>query len=185
MRKFSKLQNKSIQENLNPPVENQEVLVHKINSLIDTHLRIRSNGSAHRDLLDGSLSISGKEEFIGALINLLKEEVKEGNLEVLESLKNISRDWVLIDNKKYEIESEILKNKFLEENYNHVKKVNNFLKKYGKSENYEEMVEIYLERMTYNELVLRSKVVSLMIRERNSNDILVLEDKINKRLKNY
>ena len=83
MKKFSTITGQKVTEEPKPKVskEQQELLEFKSNVLylMDNFLTVRSNGSARQELIQNSISISGKEMFVEALLDLItKKNINEG-----------------------------------------------------------------------------------------------------------
>ena len=101
MKKFSNITNQKINEEPKEvnKVDEADVFKHKVRSLIDQFLRIRSNGSVDNRYRAGSVTIEGKELLVEAILDLLSDDKKNEQIKLLESLKTEVKDWQAIDNK--------------------------------------------------------------------------------------
>ena len=101
MKKFSKISGSKVSEE--PKVEikvNEEDLFKtKVLNLMDQLLSIRTYGPIDRYLRAGNIKISGKEMFLEALMDILKDKSKKDEVKLLESLKSNIRDWEYLDTK--------------------------------------------------------------------------------------
>lgn len=160
MKKFS---------NFNEKVEAKEELSLKLSilALIDKCLTIRSNGSAHRELLNNSITIDGKDMLANAIVNLISNESSKEQIKILESLKSQMKDWETIDNKIQVIsDTKENKSKFLLENLNILNNIKKFINIYSKNENFNDILDIYSNRIEdKNQALLRYKTAMLMIED--------------------
>ena len=150
--------------------EETEILELKthIKFLLDNLLSIRSNGSARQELLNNSITISGKDLFIEALVDLLGKKSINESLKTLESLKKDSNDWLTIDNKMNELNNLISDKDTLIQNQKQVKKITTFLEAYSDDERFESILENYTNRIKNSrEAYLRSLVAKKMIMDSN------------------
>jgi hypothetical protein len=172
MKKFSNITNQKVNEEpkIQTSKEEQEILELKshIKFLLDNLLSIRSNGSARQELLNNSISISGKDLFIEALVDLLGKKSINESIKTLESLKKESKDWFTIDNKMSQLNNLISDKETLISNQNQVKKIVTFLETYGEDEKFESILENYISRIKNpKEAYLRSLVAKKMIDDSN------------------
>ena len=134
MKRFSNINSNKIDEELktnpNKGVEELNNLKLNIINLMDKCLTIRSNGSAHRDLLNNSVDISGKEMFVNELIDMISGDSLKEQSNLLESLKYVIRDWNLIDEQVKFLNLKIDDINFIKANINHVKKIKSFMELY-------------------------------------------------------
>ncbi len=136
MKKFSKISGSKVSEE--PKVEikvNEEDLFKvKVLNLMDQILSIRTYGPIDRYLRAGNIKISGKEMFLEALMNLLKDKSSKDEVKLLESLKSNIRDWEYLDSKIDEalnkIEDVESQNKIL----SHRNKIEQLFNNYGQDE---------------------------------------------------
>ena len=165
MKKFS---------NFNEKVETKEdSLKVSILSLIDKCLTIRSNGAAHRELLNNSITIDGKEMLANAIINLISNESSKEQIKTLESLKSEMKDWETIDNKIQVItDTKENKSKFLLENLNILNNIKKFINIYSKNENFNDILDIYSNRIEdKKQALLRHKTAILMMEDNEYSSI--------------
>lgn len=136
MKKFSKISGSKVSEE--PKVEikvNEEDLFKvKVLNLMDQILSVRTYGPIDRYLRAGNIKISGKEMFLEALMNLLKDKSSKDEVKLLESLKSNIRDWEYLDSKIDEalnkIEDVESQNKIL----SHRNKIEQLFNNYGQDE---------------------------------------------------
>lgn len=109
MKKFSKITGEKVDEQ--KPVEKQftelDLMKSNIMALMDNYLGVQMYGPITRYHVAGTAKVSGKEVFLGALLDLLEEFSSKEKVKLLESLKSQSSDWELIDNKVSEIKIQI------------------------------------------------------------------------------
>ena len=170
MKKFSSISGEKV--NQEPKIQksdNQELdsFKSKIMSLMDHFLTIRSNGSVRAEHLNNSVSISGKEFFIEALVNLLSKNNLNESVKILESMKSETHDWLMIDNKINELNQEIQDKNLLIENFNLVRGLNGFLIKYGQNIDFEVVLENYTKRIKNSKEAYKRSIIA----EKMSNDV--------------
>lgn len=161
--------------------EEQELLAIKagIVKLMDRYLNIRSYGSARAELLNNSVSISGKEMFAEALIDFLSDKELKKQIKTLESLKSNNKDWVSIENKMNELYSELDNKNLLIENKNQVSKIITFLETYGNDERFDEILESYTKRINSSKEAYNRSLISIkMINDDNYSNYS--DDKLSK-----
>ncbi len=109
MKKFSKSTGEDVKNE--PKVEtkvNEEVeFKSKIFSLMERFLSIQTYGPIDRYLRAGTISIAGKEMFMEALMDVLKDKSLKDETKILESLKSTVSDWESLDRKIDEAKSKI------------------------------------------------------------------------------
>lgn len=183
MKKFSNISGSKV--NTEPIVkvneEEKELLAIKVGivKLMDRYLNIRSYGSARAELLNNSVSISGKEMFAEALIDFLSDKELKKQIKTLESLKSDNNDWVSIENKMNELYSELNDKNSLVENKNQVSKITTFLEIYGSDDRFDEILESYTKRInSRKEAYNRSLISSKMIGDKNYSEYS--DDKLSK-----
>lgn len=183
MKKFSNVSGSKV--NTEPVVkvneEEQELLAIKVGivKLMDRYLNIRSYGSARAELLNNSVSISGKEMFAEALIDFLSNKELKKQIKTLESLKSDNKDWVSIENKMDELYLELNNKMTLVENTNQVSKITAFLETYSNDDRFDEMLEKYTKRINSSkEAYKRSLISSKMIEDENYSNYS--KDKLSK-----
>jgi len=147
MDKFSKVvgQKIGIEPKMRKSKEASRIEIFKahVNSLLDDFITIRYYGSARRDILLDTSKITGKEQFIDALLDFLINFNLDEKIKLLESLKSESRDWKVIDKKISDLEDSISELNMLNKNDRIVNKFKVLLDTYGKDDRF----EIILEKM--------------------------------------
>lgn len=169
MNKFSKISNTKVNElpKLIKSAEEMEFEQIKfgIMSLLDNCLTIRAYGSAHRNILQDTVKIAGKEMFVEALIDLMSDKSLKEQILVLESLKSSNKDWQSIDEKIMEINGKIENVRNLTVNKNQVKKIKMFLETYSEDERFDDLLETYVSKIDDGKDALRiSNIVKEMIK---------------------
>jgi len=170
MKKFSKITGEKvnqepIQSNPDKKTLEQEQLYYSVLKLTDELLQIRSYGSARQELLNGALSISGKEDLAMAIVDLIMNKSLDTKAEVLESLNSrISNS--IIENQLFETKKEKIRKRDLVNNYTFVKKVEKFISKNYRQVDFDLIMEKWVERSQPGESSInKSKIVSKMIEE--------------------
>ena len=172
MKKFSNMSGQKVNEEPQVKMSKEETEILELKShikfLLDNLLSIRSNGSARQELLNNSITISGKDLFIEALVDLLGKKSINESLKTLESLKKDSNDWLTIDNKMNELNTLINDKETLIQNQKQVKKITTFLEAYSDDERFESILENYTNRIKNSrEAYLRSLVAKKMSMDSN------------------
>lgn len=138
MRKFSNISGVKVSEEIKPKVDfkiNEEDLFKaKISNLLDQLLSIRTYGPIDRYLREGSIKIAGKEMFLEALMDLMKDKSSKDEIKVLESLKSYVKDWESIDNKIDEVGQRISESKLKNKTINHRNKLKSLYNNYSQDE---------------------------------------------------
>jgi hypothetical protein len=129
MKKFSKVTGVKVNEE--PKVETKidevDELKLEMLTLMDNFLKVRASGPIHNTLLNGSLSVEGKDLLAEAIITLLSEKTNKDKTKVLESLKTKISDWQTID-------EEIEKINQKRPSINNVNRINKLIEKYSSDE---------------------------------------------------
>ena len=166
MRKFSSFTGEKV--NTEPKVaisqESLEVESFRLSilDLIEKTLTIRNEGTYKHAMIVSK--IDGKEMFVEALMDFLSHKENKKAITYLESLKESNRDWKSIDDKILQIQTEIDNTNFLNENSEHVEQIKSFLDKYSSSDDFNEILETQITRITdYNTAFTRSKVADAML----------------------
>jgi hypothetical protein len=172
MKKFSNMSGQKVNEEPQVKISKEETEILELKThikfLLDNLLSIRSNGSARQELLNNSITISGKDLFIEALVDLLDKKSINESLKTLESLKKNSNDWLTIDNKMNDLNNLISDKDTLIQNQKQVKKITTFLEAYSDDERFESILENYTNRIKNSrEAYLRSLVAKKMIMDSN------------------
>jgi len=176
MKKFSNITGQKVNSEpeikINKKEQELNELKYNIMDLMDNILSIQSFGSARTELLNGSVTISGKEMLAEALIDLLGEKLLKSDIKVLESLKNDIRDWNLLDHKIDQINTTIDDKKLLENNKNLVNSISSFIKKYENDEMFDVLLEQHCNRIdSSSEAFQRSFIADKMSNDINYNNL--------------
>jgi len=107
MRKFSKYSKSPVGEEPKQikKINEEDILKVRILNLMDQFLRVQTYGPVNRYQVAGLMKVSGKEIFLEALIDLMKNNESDRNVKILESLKSEVLDWKVIDSKIDQIRS--------------------------------------------------------------------------------
>jgi hypothetical protein len=146
-----------------------ESLKSTILGLIDQTLTIRNYGTGYKhDMV--TVQIDGKDMFVEALLNFLSEKDNKRAISHLESLKESNKDWVSIDAKISQIEHENDGIKYLNENSSYLEKIKAFLDKYAMSEDFDDILEKQIAKITdFEGAFIRSKVATEMLESERYN----------------
>jgi hypothetical protein len=129
MKKFSKVTGIKINEE--PKIENKVDEVDELKlemiTLMDNFLKVRASGPIHNKVLNGSISIAGKDLLAEAIVILLSDKTNKEKTKVLESLKTKISDWQTID-------AEIEKINQKRPSINNVNRINKLIEKYSSDE---------------------------------------------------
>lgn len=139
MKKFSGITNETLGESKENEENELETLKSNIFFLIDGLLTVELCGPIRQ--YSPQAKISGKDVFVNALLELISSKSGKDQIEILESLKSESKDWASIDYKIDKISNQIESSKILSESLNERKKIEKIIKIYGKSDDFEEIVE--------------------------------------------
>ena len=138
MKKFSNISNEKINEEPIKSVDNkineEDLFKSKIMNLMEQLLSIRSYGPIDRYYRAGNIKIAGKELFLEALIDLLKDKSSIDEKRILESLKSEIKDWKLIDEKIDNINKELNESENKKVLYSHRNKLKHIYEMYGSDE---------------------------------------------------
>jgi len=172
MKKFSNISGFEVNEE--PKIDNSNskqitALKSKINKLIEDYLTIQSYGSAHKDLLNSSVKIVGKDMFIDALLDLMSDESLMDQIKALESLKQDNKDWETIDNKIDELEIEKKTNSLLFEKVSEVKSIKSFINSYLENDNFNEISEVYANRLSSKEKIEMKSIISEKLSQKETD----------------
>lgn len=172
MQKFSNISGQKV--NLEPKIEvsketlEMESFKQSILDLIEKTLIVRNEGSYKHAMIVSK--IDGKEMFVEALMDFLSEKETKKAITYLESLKESNTDWKSIDDKIDQIKNQEINNKFLQDHVEHVEQIKSFINKYSLSEDFNEILDNQLLKITDSELAqTRSKVASLMLENEKYN----------------
>ena len=173
MIKFSNISGEKV--NTEPKVEVSKEMLEiesfkqSILDMIEKTLIVRNEGTYRHTVFVSK--IEGQELFIEALMDFLSEKENKKAIGYLESLKESNNDWKSIDDKIEQIKEQSEKIKFLTDNHAHVEQIKSFLDKYALSEDFNDILDNQLLKITdYNTALTRSKVASIMLEnEKYSN----------------
>ena len=137
MKKFSNISNVKVSEE--PKVElkqlnEEEMFKAKVMNLMEQLLSVRTYGPVDRYLRAGNIKVAGKEMFLEALMDLLKDKSSKEEKKILESLKSSVSDWVAIDSKIEEVEQKIAENQEKDKMIPHRNKLQSLYNNYGQDE---------------------------------------------------
>lgn len=172
MRKFSSFTGEKV--NTEPKIEiSQESLEvetfrQSIMELIEKTLSVRNEGTYKHAMIVSK--IDGKDMFVEALMDFLSQKENKKAITYLESLKESNRDWKSIDEKILQIQTENENIDFLNNNQEHVEQIKSFLDKYSLSDDFNEILENQISRITdYETAITRSKVAEAMLENTKFN----------------
>jgi hypothetical protein len=137
MKKFSNISNVKVSEE--PKVEvkqlnEEEMFKVKIMNLMEQLLSVRTYGPVDRYLRAGNIKVVGKEMFLEALMDLLKDKSSKDEKQILEALKGSVSDWEAIDSKISEVEQKIAENQEKDKMIPHRNKLQSLYNNYGQDE---------------------------------------------------
>lgn len=143
MKKFTTISNTSVGQEKEIKVDEKQ---HKLENfklqvmkLMDDFLTIQSHGSARPEIMIPT-RIVGKELFVEALQDLLSQEENKKIIQILESVKQNSKDWKSIDDKIEEL-------KETKRNIKIENKINSIVEKWGSDEG---TLKVFLNEYTKN-----------------------------------
>lgn len=150
MKKFSNISGEKV--SVEPKVENKdlmpiEILKERLLTLMDELLTVRSYGSARAELLNNSLSISGKEDLANAILDLVGDQNLRVKIDAMESLRNNSRDQLILDKKINEYSQKIENKKVLSKNSSTVSKIVRFVDNNSSNWDFDLISERFVERV--------------------------------------
>ncbi len=137
MKKFSNISNVKVSEE--PKVEikqlnEEEMFKAKVMNLMEQLLSVRTYGPVDRYLRAGNIKVAGKEMFLEALMDLLKDKSSKEEKKILESLKGSVSDWEAIDSKIDEVNQKISENQEKDKMIPHRNKLQSLYSNYGQDE---------------------------------------------------
>jgi hypothetical protein len=137
MKKFSNISNVKVSEE--PKVEikqlnEEEMFKAKVMNLMEQLLSVRTYGPVDRYLRAGNIKVAGKEMFLEALMDLLKDKSSKEEKKILESLKGSVSDWESIDSKIDEVNQKIAENQEKDKMIPHRNKLQSLYNNYGQDE---------------------------------------------------
>jgi len=137
MKKFSNISNVKVSEE--PKVEvkqlnEEEMFKAKVMNLMEQLLSVRTYGPVDRYLRAGNIKVAGKEMFLEALMDLLKDKSSKEEKKILESLKVAVSDWEAIDSKIDEVNQKISENQEKDKMIPHRNKLQSLYNNYGQDE---------------------------------------------------
>jgi len=137
MKKFSNISNVKVSEE--PKVEfkqlnEEEMFKAKVMNLMEQLLSVRTYGPVDRYLRAGNIKVAGKEMFLEALMDLLKDKSSKEEKKILESLKVAVSDWEAIDSKIDEVNQKIAENQEKDKMIPHRNKLQSLYNNYGQDE---------------------------------------------------
>ena len=137
MKKFSNISKVKVSEE--PKVEvkqlnEEEMFKAKVMNLMEQLLSVRTYGPVDRYLRAGNIKVAGKEMFLEALMDLLKDKSSKEEKRILESLKSTLSDWEAIDSKIDEVNQKISENQEKDKMITHRNKLQSLYNNYGQDE---------------------------------------------------
>ena len=137
MKKFSNISGTKVSEE--PKVEvkqlnEEEMFKAKVMNLMEQLLSVRTYGPVDRYLRAGNIKVAGKEMFLEALMDLLKDKSSKDEKQILEALKGSVSDWEAIDSKISEVEQKIAENQEKDKMIPHRNKLQSLYNNYGQDE---------------------------------------------------
>ena len=137
MKKFSNISKVKVSEE--PKVEvkqlnEEEMFKAKVMNLMEQLLSVRTYGPVDRYLRAGNIKVAGKEMFLEALMDLLKDKSSKEEKRILESLKGAVSDWEAIDSKIDEVNQKIAENQEKDKMITHRNKLQSLYNNYGQDE---------------------------------------------------
>jgi hypothetical protein len=177
MKKFSNISKVKVSEE--PKVEvkqlnEEEMFKAKVMNLMEQLLSVRTYGPVDRYLRAGNIKVAGKEMFLEALMDLLKDKSSKDEKKILESLKSTLSDWESIDSKISEVEQKIAENQQKDKMIPHRNKLNSLYNNYGQDEEmFMNMVQESCNKITNSETAyLRGLTAEYMANEgKYSNEL--------------
>ena len=136
MKKFSNITGTKVSQEpkIETKINEEDIFKGKVNSLLDDFLTIRTYGPIQRYFNASTIKISGKELFLEALMDLLKDKDLTQETKILESLKSSLKDWEAIDTKIEEANKKIEEIKSKDKMTPHRNKLNTLFDSYGTDE---------------------------------------------------
>jgi NAD-specific glutamate dehydrogenase len=136
MKKFSNITGTKVSQEpkVETKINEEDIFKGKVNSLLDDFLTIRTYGPIQRYFNASTIKISGKELFLEALMDLLKDKDLTQETKILESLKSSVKDWEAIDSKIEEANKKIEEIKSKDKMVPHRNKLNSLFNSYGTDE---------------------------------------------------
>jgi len=137
LKKFSNISNIKVSEEPKIEVKNlneEEMFKVKVMNLMEQLLSVRTYGPIDRYLRAGSIKVAGKEMFLEALMDLLKDKSSKEEKKILESLKSTLSDWEAIDSKIDEVNQKIAEGKEKDKMIPHRNKLKSIYNNYGQDE---------------------------------------------------
>ena len=115
MKKFSKIDGIKVPEEPKFEIDKEASKINSLKAslikLMDDILKIQSSGSARTELVNSSVSITGKEVLADSIIDLILNQSNFDKIDLLESLKFEMNDWYLLDHKIEEYNKKIIEDK--------------------------------------------------------------------------
>lgn len=162
MKKFSRVVDKKL-DNLNKSdnyLNERKIMKKNILKLMSL-LKIESCGK-DINLYESNISISGKDMFADALLDLIQTNKINNQISILESIKSDVRDWKSIDSK---IESLISINdkSIIENNIDKVSKLTSIIEIHQNSDLFDVVIDSYLTKLNKKDTDTVLMIVDRMI----------------------
>jgi hypothetical protein len=145
----------------------EEMFKVKVMNLMEQLLSIRTYGPVDRYLRAGNIKVVGKEMFLEALMDLLKDKSSKEEKKILESLKSEVSNWEVIDSKIDEVNQKIAEGKEKDKMIPHRNKLQSLYNNYGQDEEmFMNMVQESCNKITNTETAyLRGLTAEYMANE--------------------
>lgn len=162
MKKFSNVSGFNVPSEPTPPTPKDTTFESGIMELMDNLLSIRMYGPVNRYAVAGLIEVTGKELFLEALKDYLKNYTSKEKIKLLESLKEETGDWQLIDNKieKIKEDASLTDSIFLYKN-----KIKSYVNKYSDETVILSKIKESCNKLKKDDIKLRAKASEQLFEE--------------------
>lgn len=191
MKKFSKIDGIKVPEEPKFEIDKEASKINSLKAslikLMDDILKIQSSGSARTELVNSSVSITGKEVLADSIIDLILNQSNFDKIDLLESLKFEMNDWYLLDHKIEEYNKKIIEDKN-QKDINIERKLVTFLEVYSEDKEFENICENYIDRIkSKSDLEHRLNIAKSIFNNKkynkiSKNNLSILINKFQKRI---
>ena len=191
MKKFSKIDGIKVPEEPKFEIDKEASKINSLKAslikLMDDILKIQSSGSARTELVNSSVSITGKEVLADSIIVLILNQSNFDKIDLLESLKFEMNDWYLLDHKIEEYNKKIIEDKN-QKDINIERKLVTFLEVYSEDKEFENICENYIDRIkSKSDLEHRLNIAKSIFNNKkynkiSKNNLSILINKFQKRI---
>lgn len=191
MKKFSKIDGIKVPEEPKFEIDKEASKINSLKAslikLMDDILKIQSSGSARTELVNSSVSITGKEVLADSIIDLILNQSNFDKIDLLESLKFEMNDWYLLDHKIEEYNKKIIEDKN-QKDINIERKLVTFLEVYSEDKEFENICENYIDRIkSKSDLEHRLNITKSIFNNKkynkiSKNNLSILINKFQKRI---